>query len=128
MPAARGAEPSGAQRPKRLGERPASGFPACPPRSDCTPGLLELGPPETAVIGGPESLLFDASRYGEYDQPKLITETESGRNRTRTVIGGVAFEEVPMGRVGYARVSTRDQDPIAQELELKVAGAERVFV
>lgn len=33
-----------------------------------------------------------------------------------------------MGMVGYARVSTRDQDPAAQEWELKAAGAERVFV
>ena len=32
-----------------------------------------------------------------------------------------------MGRIGYARVSMRDQDPVAQELELKAAGAERVF-
>ena len=33
-----------------------------------------------------------------------------------------------MGMVGYARVSTREQDPAAQEWELKAAGAERVFV
>ena len=30
--------------------------------------------------------------------------------------------------IGYARVSTREQDPAAQERELKAAGAERVFV
>lgn len=30
--------------------------------------------------------------------------------------------------VGYARVSTREQDPKAQEAELKAAGAHRVFV
>lgn len=30
--------------------------------------------------------------------------------------------------VGYARVSTRDQDPAAQERELKTAGAVKVFV
>ena len=30
--------------------------------------------------------------------------------------------------VGYARVSTREQDPRAQEAELRAAGAERVFV
>ena len=33
-----------------------------------------------------------------------------------------------MAMVGYARVSTREQDPAAQEWELKAAGAERVFV
>lgn len=33
-----------------------------------------------------------------------------------------------MGMVGYARVSTREQDPAAQEWELRAAGAERVFV
>ena len=33
-----------------------------------------------------------------------------------------------MGMVGYARVSTREQNPAAQEWELKAAGAERVFV
>ncbi|MCT2989363.1 recombinase family protein, partial [Propionibacterium freudenreichii] len=30
--------------------------------------------------------------------------------------------------VGYARVSTREQTPAAQEAELRAAGAERVFV
>ena len=30
--------------------------------------------------------------------------------------------------VGYARVSTRDQDPAAQQRELTAAGAVRVFV
>lgn len=30
--------------------------------------------------------------------------------------------------VGYARVSTRDQDPASQERELTAAGAVRVFV
>lgn len=30
--------------------------------------------------------------------------------------------------VGYARVSTREQNPAAQEAELRAAGAERVFV
>lgn len=30
--------------------------------------------------------------------------------------------------IGYARVSTRDQDPAAQEAELRAAGATRVFV
>jgi DNA invertase Pin-like site-specific DNA recombinase len=30
--------------------------------------------------------------------------------------------------VGYARVSTKDQNPEAQEAELRAAGAERVFV
>ncbi|MCL2467439.1 MAG: recombinase family protein [Micrococcales bacterium] len=33
-----------------------------------------------------------------------------------------------MTTVGYARVSTREQDPAAQEAELRAAGAERVFV
>lgn len=33
-----------------------------------------------------------------------------------------------MSVVGYARVSTREQDPAAQEVELRAAGAERVFV
>lgn len=33
-----------------------------------------------------------------------------------------------MTTVGYARVSTRDQDPAAQERELTAAGAVRVFV
>lgn len=33
-----------------------------------------------------------------------------------------------MTTVGYARVSTRDQDPGSQEGELIEAGAERVFV
>ncbi len=32
-----------------------------------------------------------------------------------------------MGVVGYARVSTREQDPAAQVWELKAAGAERVL-
>ena len=32
-----------------------------------------------------------------------------------------------MGMVGYARVSTREQDPAAQEWELRSAGADRVF-
>ena len=30
--------------------------------------------------------------------------------------------------IGYARVSTREQDPAAQEWELNAAGADRVFV
>ena len=30
--------------------------------------------------------------------------------------------------IGYARVSTREQDPAAQEAELRAAGATRVFV
>ena len=30
--------------------------------------------------------------------------------------------------IGYARVSTREQDPAAQEWELSAAGADRVFV
>lgn len=33
-----------------------------------------------------------------------------------------------MSRVGYARVSTREQNPGAQEAELRTAGATRVFV
>lgn len=33
-----------------------------------------------------------------------------------------------MGTIGYARVSTREQDPAAQEWELSAAGADRVFV
>lgn len=33
-----------------------------------------------------------------------------------------------MGTIGYARVSTREQDPAALEWELNAAGAERVFV
>lgn len=33
-----------------------------------------------------------------------------------------------MSVVGYARVSTREQNPAAQEAELRAAGAERVFV
>ncbi len=33
-----------------------------------------------------------------------------------------------MSLVGYARVSTREQNPAAQEAELRAAGAERVFV
>jgi DNA invertase Pin-like site-specific DNA recombinase len=33
-----------------------------------------------------------------------------------------------MTNIGYARVSTRDQDPGSQELELRAAGCERVFV
>ncbi|GAB2863584.1 recombinase family protein [Nocardioides pacificus] len=33
-----------------------------------------------------------------------------------------------VGTVGYARVSTREQDPAAQERELAAAGAVRVFV
>ena len=33
-----------------------------------------------------------------------------------------------MNVVGYARVSTREQDPAAQEAELRAAGADRVFV
>lgn len=33
-----------------------------------------------------------------------------------------------MSVIGYARVSTRDQNPSAQEAELKAAGAVRVFV
>ena len=33
-----------------------------------------------------------------------------------------------MSRVGYARVSTREQNPGAQEAELRAAGATRVFV
>lgn len=32
-----------------------------------------------------------------------------------------------VGIVGYARVSTREQNPAAQEAELRAAGAERVF-
>lgn len=32
-----------------------------------------------------------------------------------------------MSTVGYARVSTREQNPEAQEAELRAAGAERVF-
>lgn len=33
-----------------------------------------------------------------------------------------------MTAVGYARVSTRDQDPASQERELTAVGAARVFV
>ena len=40
----------------------------------------------------------------------------------------IAVEEVPIGMIGYARVSTQEQDPAAQEWELSAAGADRVFV
>lgn len=43
------------------------------------------------------------------------------RNRGRNVIGMVEV-------IGYARVSTREQDPGAQEAELRAAGCGRVFV
>ncbi len=33
-----------------------------------------------------------------------------------------------MSQVGYARVSKREQNPEAQESELRAAGASRVFV
>lgn len=33
-----------------------------------------------------------------------------------------------MAKIGYARVSTREQNPESQEAELRAAGAERVFV
>lgn len=53
--------------------------------------------------------------------PKPPAETDSRRNVGSTV-SGMAHE------VGYARVSKRDQNPDAQEAELRAAGCERVFV
>ena len=55
------------------------------------------------------------------DPPKPPAETESRRNIGSTVFG-MAHE------VGYARVSKREQNPDAQEAELRAAGCERVFV
>ncbi len=55
------------------------------------------------------------------DPPKPPAETESRRNVGGTVFG-MAHE------VGYARVSTREQNPDAQAAELRAAGCERVFV
>ena len=42
--------------------------------------------------------------------------------------GPAATERPPVNIVGYARVSRRDQNPTAQEAELRAAGAGRVFV
>ena len=60
------------------------------------------------------------SRHARRHHPKLSPETISHRNPTATVFGVTS--------IGYARVSTRDQDPASQERELKAAGCERVFV
>ena len=61
-----------------------------------------------------------------HDTPRLSppqppAETESVRNPDGTVFG-MAHE------IGYARVSKREQNPDAQEAELRAAGCERVFV
>lgn len=52
------------------------------------------------------------------------------RTRQRTIKGATALRRrgIEMALVGYARVSTREQDPAAQVEELRAAGAERVFV
>ncbi len=43
-------------------------------------------------------------------------------------VGGTAREGSTLALIGYARVSTREQDPAAQVAELKAAGSVRVFV
>lgn len=55
------------------------------------------------------------------DPPKPSVETETRRNQGSSVFG-MTHE------VGYARVSKREQNPEAQEAELRAAGCERVFV
>lgn len=55
------------------------------------------------------------------DPPKPPAETQTHRNIDGTVFG-MAHE------VGYARVSKREQNPEAQETELRADGCERVFV
>lgn len=57
-------------------------------------------------------------------QPKTPPETEISRNRQSDVSG--TFPNV--NTIGYARVSTRDQNPDSQSAELRAAGAGRVFV
>jgi DNA invertase Pin-like site-specific DNA recombinase len=64
--------------------------------------------------------LVDAPRHARRHQPKPSTETVSHLNRAATVFG--------MTSIGYARVSTRDQDPAAQQRELEAAGCTKVFV
>ncbi len=64
------------------------------------------------------STLHDTPRLSP---PKPPAETESVRNPDGTVFG-MAHE------IGYARVSKREQNPDAQEAELRAAGCERVFV
>jgi len=46
------------------------------------------------------------------------------RTLSRVISGGAAMTTT----IGYARVSRHDQDPSAQDAELRAAGAERVFV
>lgn len=77
--------------------------------------------PETIVFGGRGDVDDQVRDTPLNDPPKPPAETESHRNFGSTVFG-MAHE------VGYARVSKREQNPDAQEAELRAAGCERVFV
>jgi DNA invertase Pin-like site-specific DNA recombinase len=77
---------------------------------------------------------FELARPGRHarrHQPKLPTETDSHRNSTGYVFGMAQTASDRAGTpnlVGYARVSTRDQEPGSQESALRAAGCSRVFV
>ena len=60
--------------------------------------------------------------------PKLWSETDASRKGRIGVSGTRRYGLGMTTVIGYARVSTREQDPAAQEAELRAAGAVRVFV
>lgn len=91
------------------------------PRSAGFLGGHRDGLPETIVFGSRGDVDDHAHDTPKNDPPKPPAETESRRNFGCTVFG-MAHE------VGYARVSKREQNPDAQEAELRAAGCERVFV
>lgn len=103
------------------------------PTQDRLQGILS-GSPETIVFGVLGYEVPDDPDTPRIDQPKTPTETETHQNLCATVFGELVDERRPipgewrMSIVGYARVSTRDQNPAAQEAELRAAGAGRVFV
>lgn len=77
--------------------------------------------PKTIVFGSAVDGAAEGSDTPRRDLPKPPTEIESRRN-----IGGTVFDMAH--EVGYARVSKREQNPDAQEAELRAAGCDRVFV
>src|SRR5690606_10224816 len=90
-----------------------------------------------APTRGPARQRSERAGIGRFWWPQLPAPITRDTPTTRApkpppeprVTGSPAATVSGMGHViGYARVSTREQDPQAQEAELRAAGAVRVFV
>ncbi len=77
-------------------------------------GVESARSPETIVFGTLVDVDDQVHHTPKNDPPKPSAETETRRNIGSTVFG-MAHE------VGYARVSKREQNPDAQEAELRAA-------